>query len=105
MSVNGEMQFHTPLGMAVFVGSQRVVDFLLDSGANPNCLCATTESIMEQHPLMIAVRKRDLGVTETLLKKGANPNWQDTARLFPLFEAVNLRNAEMVELLLQYKVL
>ena len=76
------MQFHTPLGMAVFNGSERVVHYLLEAGANPNSLCATTESIMEQHPLMIAVQKRELEVAELLLEKGANPNWQDTARLF-----------------------
>jgi len=85
VNVNSEMQFHTPLGMAVFVEAEEVVEFLLTVGANPNGLCATTESIMEQHPLMIAVQKRNYEIARHLLLAGANPNWQDTARLFPLF--------------------
>ncbi|TMW65162.1 hypothetical protein Poli38472_009329 [Pythium oligandrum] len=92
--VNGE----TPLGCAAAYGNLRLLDLLLEAGAQPNVYHKLSFSALH-----FAVRGGHFACAKALLNAKANisvqlPPRQDET---PLFFAIRSKNEELVELLLQ----
>ena len=64
----GKSNITNPLYIACSLGLKRVVELLLQYGADPN------GNAYEDAPLLIAVQHGHLDIAITLLRKGANPN-------------------------------
>ena len=88
----------TALNLAVCKGHYKIVDMLLDEGADiekPTLMLG-----IENTPLDIAVKHRQLEVAKLLLKRGAKVSGIHRNGNSPLFWAVKRNNFDMVKLLL-----
>ena len=74
----------TPLIVAAEEGRQEVVDFLLDSGANPNA-----RNDLNYTALHWAAFRGQLGIVELLLKNGADANVKDSTGASSLLMAIS----------------
>ena len=61
----------TPLGVACRVGNEKIVDYLLIKGANPDGLYDSNTEYKEI-PLLIAINNDNIKIAERLLKAGAS---------------------------------
>ena len=61
----------TPLGVACRVGNEKIVDYLLIKGANPDGLYDSNTEYREI-PLLIAIDNDNIKIAERLLKAGAS---------------------------------
>lgn len=74
------------LSAAVIRGNYEIVRVLLEAGADPNI-----QPIDHMLPIMCAVENRNKGITELLIKYGANPNARHDGNGFtPLHLAVDV---------------
>ncbi|HEV2916201.1 MAG TPA: ankyrin repeat domain-containing protein [Candidatus Babeliales bacterium] len=102
----------TPIDTAIIVGSEQALKTLLQHGANPNQTNATTQFPATITPLILTAQIEQLAnrspvnLAKLLLEQGADPNvgiMVDRKKFVtPLFAAINKRNPEMVDLLIQY---
>ncbi|CAH0392727.1 unnamed protein product [Bemisia tabaci] len=121
----------TPLLKAVLQGHRRIVEILLQNGANPNktddknrtplfvAAVGNQDKIIEllvEHgghvntvcgdgkktPLFYATSTNNMSLALLLLRLGADANVQNSKGLTPLHSAVGRENYEMVKLLLRY---
>lgn len=74
----------SPLFTAASMGDIRVVEVLLERGANPNL-----RNIYSHSPLFIAAEKGDLGVIKILTDYGANVDLQDQLGRTPIMIAAD----------------
>ncbi|MGH1519786.1 ankyrin repeat domain-containing protein [Chryseobacterium sp. JK1] len=87
----------SPLILACYRGNTEVANFLINHVKDVNYKSREGTALAG-----LAVKyNRDL--TESLLKKNADPNIADSTGFTPLFWAVKFGNKELVELLIQYK--
>jgi len=125
--INGFFFVESPLSAAVEIGNLRMVQFLIDRGANVNLKSQTGET-----PLALAVQKRffdvaqlliergssidglydgdtllhtsaskgDLAITELLLRKGIPIDMKNSVGRTPLFLAIENYNLEVAQLLI-----
>ena len=91
--VNQRHPYHhtTPLHTAAAFGQQRMVEFLLDRGANPNVATAPgteSQAFYSPHkgetPLHLAVKQANVEVADTLLKAGAHLHTKDSDGKLPI---------------------
>ena len=100
---NGDHNYDHVLGTALKSRSpnaNRILQILLDAGANPNALALTQRGTV--HVLFYAVLFKNSYAVRALLAAGADPNTVDTyngQETYPLYEAVNAENVEIVRLL------
>lgn len=81
------------------IGNKKIVELLLQAGADPNI-----KSSVGDYPLHAAALKGDKEMVELLLKAGANPNVKDIFGIPYLYYTIKLfdqKNNEIIELLLQ----
>lgn len=88
-----------PLGLAAFFGYPKVVEFLLEQGAEVNSPSRNEQKVM---PLHSAVAARHLGIARLLLEQGAEAYAKQEAGYTPLHEAAQNGQTDMVKLLLAY---
>ncbi|MFZ4930442.1 ankyrin repeat domain-containing protein [Chryseobacterium sp. Mn2064] len=87
----------SPLILACYRGNTEVANFLINHVKDVNYKSREGTALAG-----LAVKyNRDL--TESLLKKNADPNIADSTGFTPLFWAVKFGNKELVQLLIQYK--
>ena len=87
----------TPLHIAADRGYLRIVEFLLEHGANPNM-----KNNYGRTPLHIAAMYGHLEVVEFLLEHGANPNVRNNYGYTPLHFAVDGCFVDVVRVLLEH---
>lgn len=85
----------TPLFMASHLGSDEVVSFLLDRGANPR-----TEMVGGWSPFLQAVKGKKAGVVKVMLDRGSDPNEHMSDGWSVLMTAASEGNIEIVNMLL-----
>ncbi|XP_014270743.1 putative ankyrin repeat protein RF_0381 [Halyomorpha halys] len=88
----------TPLYLAVEHGHYKVVELLLNRGANPN---VRNKDLWT--PLHKAAIAGDDNIVKLLLSYSANPNLEDSEGLTPLALAMGYKQAEVVITLIKYK--
>uniref|UniRef100_A0A0K6SB18 Uncharacterized protein n=1 Tax=Chromera velia CCMP2878 TaxID=1169474 RepID=A0A0K6SB18_9ALVE len=89
-----------PLDHAVELGDFKLVDLLLNLGADPNTRSAPDHGIS---PLCRALNHREYEIADRLLEGGASPKMKDTFGWDALFVAVSLGQEEYVERFLRDK--
>ncbi len=91
----------TPLTLAAFFSQPKILELLLEAGADPN---QATENAMKLRPLhsAAAVSEPDVAMTLTrlLLEFGADPNVQQQGGWTPLHAAAAQGHRELVEMLM-----
>ncbi|OBT38924.1 hypothetical protein VE00_10715 [Pseudogymnoascus sp. WSF 3629] len=85
----------SPMYLATIYGQEKVVELLLNRGADVNLKDEDDDSI-----LLNAIRHGHEEVVELLLKRGAKVNMKDRNQITPLVEAVLLGNEPIAKLLL-----
>lgn len=88
------LQEPTPLDVAVELDLREIVELLLRAGAYP-------DGVGLNIPLLTAVSKQNISITERLINAGANVNCSDESRATPLISAIETENLGMTALLLQ----
>ncbi len=89
--------FGSPLGLAVSLQNPRMIDIMLDHGADPNFVPLTQHgSILEG-----AVMNKNLEIVKKLLDRGANPNLLSSHGGTALISAISTESLEMVQLLVE----
>lgn len=88
----------SPLFYSVVSGHHKPLQFLLESGANPDIGNNSGET-----PLDESVKRGYYHTAKLLLKYKANPNLQESDGFTPLFRAVVKADIHMIELLLKYR--
>ena len=97
------------LGLAASQGHLKVVELLINHGANPNSFSPS----LEHTPLMWAIRNNDILFFECLIKLGADPHqvdyWGDTILMYTVDKSNDRQNGktylEWIKLLItKYKV-
>ena len=83
---------HEPLSIAVEGKQARVVECLLDNGADPNALGGHYSGTV----LHRAVLHRSLPIVDALLSANADPNRRDANGKTPLHDAIGVGNAQIV---------
>jgi ankyrin repeat protein len=92
----------TPLMHAAECGNARIVGFLLDQGASIDQQ-STHPCTDQSSALIIAAKKGHINVLGLLLERGANPNLQCRYGRYALFYAIEMRNIEMITLLINHR--
>ena len=98
-SDDGNLPKWTPLHIAVFHKLPRLVQLLLEKGADPNLLLPS-QSGNERTALNMAVSGGATEIVDLLLKNKADVNARDHNGDTPLVRAMRERNQQMAELLL-----
>lgn len=86
----------TILILATYNGNDKIVDFLLKSGANVNYNSEMGSA------LTAAVFRGNLDLSMKLLQNDANPNLTDLKGVTPLMYATQFKNKDLIKLLLKY---
>ncbi len=89
----------TPLHFACFFGQEKIVEMLLDRGADPN---PVARNPMKVTPLHSAAAARNLPIVTALLAHGALPNVRQHGGWTPLHSAAQHGDQAMVEALLKH---
>ena len=89
----------TALHLAAFFGQSRVVEFLLEIGANVDAVSANK---MKVTPLHSAVAHNHVEICENLLSKGADVNAKQENNFTPLHEAAQNGSTALAKLLLEH---
>lgn len=83
--------------MAIYSQQNEVVEILLKNGVKPNGEFTTGET-----PLLVAIKKKDPVIVNTLIKYGADVNMPGTnGNLYPLNYAIKKNNAAIVTSLIE----
>lgn len=96
INVNVSLNGGTPLTIAADKGHVKILQMLLDGGADPNLLNQVQDSA-----LGYAASKGFVKIVKILLEKGADPNLVLHDQLIALFAATSTANDEIVKLLLE----
>ena len=88
----------TPLGFAVFFAQPRIVEALLNTGADVNL---PSRESMKVTPLASAAAAKQTEIARLLIAHGANVNARAASGHIPLHEAAGNGNVEMVKLLIE----
>jgi ankyrin repeat protein len=92
-------QIYTPLSRAVRLEEEKIVELLLQNGANPN----QTLPINNFSPLMISAQRDNPVIAKMLLDYGADPNIQSIPFLRTALDIAALRNSiEVAKVLLKH---
>lgn len=89
-----------PLGYAIHIGCEKIVNLLLENGANVE-VEYTTCTVFCWTPLLLAACLGTSNIVRLLLAKGANIEPTDSLQRTPLYMAVSQGHKDVVELLLQ----
>ncbi|HVN77627.1 MAG TPA: ankyrin repeat domain-containing protein [Terriglobia bacterium] len=93
----------TPLALAAYFGHTKVVNWLLEHGADPNISARNATKVM---PLHSAAAQKDsvaaVAISKDLLDHGAQVNARQQAGWTPLHQAAASGNAELLKLLLSH---
>ena len=90
----------TALHVAASLGNSKIIQLLLESGAEINI---DKVSMQSKTPLLIAVENNQVLAVKVLLESGANVNIPDKENKIPLYVAVQINSLEIVNLLLEQK--
>ncbi len=91
---NGDFAIH----IAAEKGNVKILEVLLQKGANPNVTNRT-----QQTPLELAIDKNQADVVEMLLKNGADPNWSCSDGKSPLIACIiKNQNHAIIDSLLKH---
>jgi ankyrin repeat protein len=93
----GSNAIYSPLHFAARYGQTETARMLLDAGANVNSM-----GTWQQTPLMEAVHSRSENTIGLLLARGASVYVQDVNSGTALWHATKIRNARVVQLLMDY---
>jgi len=88
----------TPLGFAVFFAQPRIVEALLNTGADVNL---PSRESMKVTPLASAAAAKQTEIARLLIAHGANVNARAASGHIPLHEAAGNGNVELVTLLIE----
>lgn len=98
----------TPLHYAVYMGHTKIVELLLDQGADVNACCLNRNPGKSNHVIIpgdtalhLAVRRGDTEMAKLLLARGAEANKINDLEETPLFIVVKKNNIAQCKLLLQ----
>lgn len=89
---------NTPLHNAAFYGSIKIIDLLIDSGAQVN-----QQNLYGDTPLHNAAFYGNIKAVISLIKNGAHVNQQNNFGYTPLHNAVICKNFEIIKLLYEKK--
>lgn len=87
----------TPLITAINNNDNKMVEYLLDVGANPNA------GNYHHSPLVLMIFSNNYYLVKLLLEKGADQNKLESMGRLPLDFAVLQRNMDIIKLLIEYK--
>ncbi|ODH46975.1 hypothetical protein GX48_06912 [Paracoccidioides brasiliensis] len=90
------------LHLAVKAGLTRVVEDMLQAGADPNALAAMNP---KRSTLQTVIRKQNLPIIRLLLKKGADVNSEGGRHGSPLNAVKHVRNKAILRMLIGYGVI
>ncbi|MGL5955869.1 MAG: ankyrin repeat domain-containing protein [Brevinema sp.] len=90
---------NTALIIAISFRRERIVQLLLDRGANPN-LSAQSKGISNITPLMIAAQQGPLEIVQEIINYGADINAVTTSGVTALMSAIKNQRGDIVQCLL-----
>jgi ankyrin repeat protein len=97
VQVQRSLDKYTPLEFVVYKNNLPLVQFLLEIGVNPN-----VEGPAGDTPLIISIQKGFHQISEKLIILGANTCKPDKNGKTPLYWAVNKKNINIINLLLDH---
>lgn len=89
--------YGSPLTFSILEKNTKLINFLLDHGADPNFRSKTLSS----SALDTAVMNKQVNIVKTLLARGANPNLADSDGSSPLITALSVESLELTTLLVE----
>lgn len=99
------LPYMIPIEIAVKYSDDKMVNLLLDKGADPNCI---TPSLTNSTPLCEAIRKNSCSTVKLLLERGADPNKYPNNRYFgdlpPISYAIQSQLKKIITLLIKHNV-
>jgi ankyrin repeat protein len=98
--ITDDYEKNTSLHYAARYNYTRCIDYLINNGANVNCI-----NSQRQSPIFFAVKRGNWQSLELLCQHGANLNLQDTVykkHWSPIFYAISNSDYRCVELLVRY---
>lgn len=90
-----------PLGLAAFFGHSKIVEYLIDAGADVN---QVADNALKVAPIHAAVSNGDIEIVKMLLEHGADANAKQQNDFTPLLAATQTKRQDLVDLLQRYLV-